>query len=271
MTSPSSDLLPEDRPRLSPGRYLDLIEAEARQFADVARRTPPGARSASYPGYDATSLTVHVGSTFARTAHVVRTGELQDSALLVPPPHRAPADWLEDAAGDLVAAARATDASRVVPSFPFGEVKPLASVYRSALTEVAVHRWDLESAGDSHAPVETDLAVDLLDAIFDWWAPVLLADRRIGLYLGGTVVLDAIDAGVRWLVTVEDGVLSGRRTDHPGGADAALAGPADRLLVAVWKRAPRTELGLTLTGDAALVDRFLRIPYIPDPQITAAH
>jgi hypothetical protein len=254
-------------------RYLDLVELEAHRFAEVARGLAPTARSRSYPGFDVETLTVHVGATLVTGAHVVRTGDLlQDAARRVPPPHRPAADWLEDAAADFVSAARGADPGRRVPTVPNGELAPLLSVFRSTVTEVAVHRWDLESAGDgAHAPVATDLAVDLVDSIFGWWAPLLLADRRIGLHLGGTVDLHAVDAGVHWAVSVEGGRLAGGRVPSGAGADAVLAGPAEAVLLALFKRLDLGAPALVVEGDRVLVERFLRIPYVPDPQISAAH
>ena len=80
-----------------------------------------------------------------------------------------------------------------------------------------------------------------------------------------------MDTGTRWAVTVVDGVLDGRRTASTTGADAVLAGASELVLLALWKRLPPDAAGLTIQGDATLVDRLLRIPYVPDPQISAAH
>jgi hypothetical protein len=248
------------------------VEGEALRFVEASRRIDPAARSRSYPGFDATGLTTHAAEILAAGAHVIRTRTVPEGKPAGPPPGTAPADWLDAARDEFVGLARDADPAAEVPTYPFGDVRPLAWVYRSAVTELALHRWDLESAGlGAPAPIATDLAVDLVDAVFEWWAPTLLAGRRAGLYLGGTVALHATDADVRWLVTVADGHLVGRRADPAETADATLSGPADRVVVALWKRLQPDADGLTVEGDRALVQRLLRIGYIPDPQTTAAH
>jgi len=273
MSLTGSRTVPQAPASLPPQRYLDLVEAEAALLAGTARALPATARSRSYPGFDVASLTAHVTSVLAHAASLARPGT---------PPEALPdalpgaggepgADALQAAAADFLAAARAADPTAPVPTYPTGALRPLAEVYRSVVTEVAVHRFDAQSAGDQQDPLAVDLSVDLIDAVFDRWAPLLLADRRAGLYLGGIVALDASDAGARWTVAVEEGRLAGRRAPAEAPADAVLSGPAHRVALALWKRIRRDADGLATSGDGGLVDRLLRIGYIPDPQTTATH
>lgn len=253
--------------------YLDRIADEVTRVVAVIGAPDPEARLVTYPGYQVGTLGQHLGSILTRSEQLLRTGELPDYGQ----PVAAPAGvglgrWVGAAADAFLATARSTDPDREVPSYPHGQLRPARSVLRTVVTELALHRWDLESASGNHGPVDTALAVDLIDSVFEIYAPNAQAGRRVGLYLGGTVALEATDAGVAWQVAVDDhGVLSGARIEPGLAADATLGGPAQALLIAVWKRTSLAASGLTVTGDPSLVERFLRIPYLPDPQTTAAH
>jgi hypothetical protein len=257
---------------LPAARYVDLIQQEVARFADVARRTVPDTWLVSYPGYQAGSLTTHIGAILTRSEELLRTGVLPDYGTPVAvPAGTEPVDWITRAADAFVATAGGIDGDLLVPTYPLGDRKPARNVLRTVVTEVALHRWDLESATGEHAPVAPDLAVDLIDSIFEVYAPNSLANRRVGLFLGGTVLFAATDTDARWRVSVVDGALRSERVDATATADATVMGAVHELLVALWKRTPLAASGLAVSGEGSLVERFLRIPYIPDPQTTAAH
>jgi hypothetical protein len=142
---------------------------------------------------------------------------------------------------------------------------PSAAVFwmRRQAQEVAVHRIDAADAvhaagGPSPAPMEVDGAADGIDE----WAQVFLAVRwhqRFGdlpddLH-GRTIGLHTTDGTptTRRITLRPDGAT----IDDGGTADVDVHGPAQDLLLALWRRRPLDPL--TIDGDQTLVDHLLDV------------
>jgi uncharacterized protein (TIGR03083 family) len=116
--------------------------------------------------------------------------------------------------------------------------------------EVAVHRWDAQTAaGDPH-PIDRVLAVDGIQEAFDL-APVRLAANP-PRGTGETIHFHCTDGEGEWLLRLTpDGLVV---TQEHAKGDVAARGSASDLLLMVWGR-----LGpdaVDVFGDAALLERF---------------
>jgi uncharacterized protein (TIGR03083 family) len=124
--------------------------------------------------------------------------------------------------------------------------------FRRMAHETAVHRWDAQSAAALPTPVEPALAADGVSEVLEVFLP---SGRRQGPDdLDGVVRLVATDTGDEWAVRVRGTTMSVLDTDtvfDPGpGAQAAAAGTASDVLLALWGRVPFDVL--RVEGDAGL-------------------
>jgi uncharacterized protein (TIGR03083 family) len=134
--------------------------------------------------------------------------------------------------------------------------------------EVAVHRTDAADAvhargGPVPDPIEPDGAADAIDE----WANLFLAVRwqqRFGDFpedlVGRTVHIHGTDEpapadGAEWLLTFTTDGVDVQATHAKG--DVAVRGPAQDLLLALWRRRPIETVDVI--GDVALAERVLDI------------
>lgn len=132
--------------------------------------------------------------------------------------------------------------------------------------EVAVHRIDAQDAvhaagGPAPDPLDADAAADGIDE----WARLFLAVRfgqRFGALPaaleGRTVHVHGTDDpapadGAEWLLTFADGGVDVAATHAKG--DVALRGPAEDLLLVLWRRRPLDDL--EVIGDRAVAEALL--------------
>jgi hypothetical protein len=250
--------------------YLRHLSDDGHRLADVGRRTPIDGRVSSYPAYAAGTLAAHVAVGLRRLTTILET------AKTAPLPHASPPGPGEsvyvlveaELAAFLDVAGRMDLGERVehfLPSAP----QTAGLVVRIAATELAIHRWDLETVTGEHLPIAGPLAADLVDALFDVWVPARLGNGP-PVALGGTACLEASDTGDRWLVESADGRLRGGPIEAPVRATATLTAPISDLLLVLWKRLDRAAPGIACTGDTDVLDRFLALDYVPDPKTSPA-
>ena len=133
-----------------------------------------------------------------------------------------------------------------------------------------MHRIDAELAVGRTVALDTRIAADGID---EWLATVTnpryrgSADVMHALPAGAALRLRATIAGqhdegaaAEWVVrATADGVNLERGA---GRGDVNVSGPADRLLLALVRRAPADDAALTVTGEAALFSGWLaRTPF----------
>jgi predicted lipid carrier protein YhbT len=120
------------------------------------------------------------------------------------------------------------------------------------LHETAVHRADAELALGHNFTLEPEIAAD---AISEWLERVAIQAGRDGQVLplddDNTLHLHATDAGLdadgEWTVTPAQGAIAWSH-EH-GKGTVALRGGAVDLLLAVVRRKPTADTGITLFGD----------------------
>jgi uncharacterized protein (TIGR03083 family) len=158
--------------------------------------------------------------------------------------------YVAEGAAALRAALVATDLDEVV--WTFAGPAPARWWLRRQAQETTLHALDaIEAAGQGDLPVSPELAVDGVSELLDVFVP-LVFDVESFAGTGETLHLHATDAPGEWLVTFEPGkvVVTG---EHAKG-DVAARGPALDLLRLMWGRTAGP--GLTLFGNAAIIDRF---------------
>jgi uncharacterized protein (TIGR03083 family) len=216
---------------LSDEAYLAALEQDAAAVVECLRRGPLEAPVTGCPGWDLRALVVHLGRT-----HRWATAALTDTADPAYPP-RPDGDrlveWFSDGAAALHRALRETDSAQPCWTFSLDD-RTVAFWMRRQALETAVHRWDAQHALGHADGIDAALAADGVDEVARMFYPRQIAlGRREPL--GRAVTLRPVDAG--------EPVPVGE-----GEPLATVSGPAELLLLTLWRRASGTEL----VGDGAL-------------------
>jgi uncharacterized protein (TIGR03083 family) len=231
-------------------RYHASLEADAEAFAALVRSGDPDRPVRSCPGWTLRDLARHLGGIHRWATQAIRTGApgQQPSG---PEDRGALTDWFVEGATLLLETLRATDPD--APAWTFGPHPRTASFWsRRQAQETAVHLWDARKSQGLPSPLDADLAADGVDEVATVFFPRQVRLGRI----------PPLGRGVRLLL--DDGpssLLAGDGTDPDAPAAATLAGPADRLLLALWGRAGVD--GLRVTGDPGAVQDLLAAGITP--------
>ncbi|WP_420033857.1 maleylpyruvate isomerase family mycothiol-dependent enzyme [Streptomyces sp. cg28] len=233
------------------------------------------------PDWSVADLVFHLGVTHRQVARIAgaRSSEppegLGDPALLRLPEQRwgwpevgrgplvgrmprGLLDWFRDGADQLEKVFAARDPGEPVWSWaPRGlGGRTVGFWMRSQAIEAAVHRWDAESAAGVPEPVETWLAADAVSHVFEVLAPARQAWGQTPPGRGERLRITQTDGFRSWIVQVDaDDVLLNQGT---GCCLVELAGSVSDLMMHLWQRIPREEMGVR--GEEALLDRYLPSP-----------
>jgi uncharacterized protein (TIGR03083 family) len=219
----------------------------------------------SCPEWTLRELAVHVGRARRWSAQICATrspafiefGSLPDGRFPDAAPARA--QWLAEGARRAAAAFAEAGQDRVW--WPFGPAAPASCWARRTCHETLVHAADASVAAGLEPDLPPALAADAIDEWLTVIRPTLGGDDPAGPALppGAAVHLDAAGAG-GWVIRREPAGLTVTRTAGPAGAgpaDAGLAGPAGELLLVLMGRVPAGDPAVTVSGDAAVLDRWL--------------
>jgi uncharacterized protein (TIGR03083 family) len=230
-------------------RYLEALSEESGAFFDAVAKTTLDALVPSCPDWTVEDLVYHLGE-----VHYF-WGEIAARHLAEPDvsdPVRPGADhivgWALEQAATLQRVLSQADPA--TPVWTWSTQHDIAFIIRRMAQETAVHRWDAQRAAGVPEPIEAELASDGIDEFLT----LFFAHPKMGSgSIGGSVHVHATDTPGEWLVEeTDDGVTV--TAQHAKG-DAALRGPANDLLLALWRRVgPDTP---EVIGDRGVADRFL--------------
>jgi uncharacterized protein (TIGR03083 family) len=220
------------------------------------------------PEWTLRELAVHVGRAHRWSAQIAATRSPAFIAFRAVPdgkfPDAAPAraEWLEAGARRAVAAFAEAGQGRVW--WAFGPAAPASCWARRMCHETLVHAADASAAAGQVPVLPPALAADAIDEWLTVIRPALGgADDGQGLPPGAAVHVDAAGAG-GWVIRRDAGGLTVTRTAGPaaglagaGPAGAVLAGPAGALLLVLMGRVPAGDPAVAVSGDAAVLDRWL--------------
>lgn len=241
---------------LAPLDHPSLLRRELDQFVAALRRGPLTASIVACPGWDLHQLGAHLAFIHRWAAAALLTaaapprGEIPEA----PADPAALADWIA-AGGEALLDAIA----RVPPDAPTWHPFPaplVAGVWpRRQLHELVVHRWDAQDAIGDAQPIDPAVASDGIDEYFS-----MMLQRRVvrdgGELPRSSLHVHCTDTPGEWLVT-SDGHEFVLRREHAKG-DAALRGPAESLLLALWGRRHGAP-AIDVVGDAAVADEWLAL------------
>ncbi len=219
----------------TPDWYLAHLELEMDRFASALVGADLDAPVPACGDWNVARLAEHLGqihrwANFCAT-HARPPSEDEAAALESYDPDDV-AGWYRRCADELLATLRELDPGAATwHPFP---VERVAAVWpRRQAHEVAVHRWDLESALGDPSPIDPELASDGIDEYFEIAIPRLLVRGRITVPESSFHV-HCTDVEGEWLVWSDGGEFRMKRAHEKG--DAALRGPAEVILLELWGR-----------------------------------
>lgn len=230
---------------------VSAIRREGAALADAARIAGVDAKVPSCPLWTITDLLGHIGRIHRWVAKIIEdraTDRGKHWSESAPPPPDELIDWF--AAGVPMLADALTSAGPAAEMWTWTSDHSAAFWARRQAVETAVHRVDAQLARGEFDPVETALAVDGIDELFDLIAFWPSADRVRGE--GETLHFHCTDADGEWLVRLHPDRVDVTR-EHAKG-DVAARGAASDLLLFVYGRVPPERL--EVFGDAALLTRW---------------
>jgi uncharacterized protein (TIGR03083 family) len=220
---------------------LATIDREATALRRAAGRDLM-ARVPGCPEWNVTDLVRHIGEVHDVWAWVLASGTESEAAMQAYEAPGRPSDdqlipWAEARTALLLAAIEVVDPG--APRWNWsGQDQTARWIGRRMLHETVIHRWDAESATGTPGPIASQVAADGID---EYLRVFLLSS---GDYHGpsGTLGLATTDTAHGW--SVEFAPPAVRVTDSVDTAEAQTwAAPAEALLLRLWERGERTDIG----------------------------
>lgn len=241
--------------------YEEHLYAVGRESADIAaglRAGPLDVKVPTCPDWTLIDLATHLGQFCGLWTHV-----LCESTGAPKTPFTDPsadqsdgewfASWFEEQAAYLTE--KLTSLHAAAPSWTWHPTDQTAGfIARRAANELAVHRYDVQSARSAPQPVEGSLAVDGIEEIFVMVEAWRVLGNGGGTGEGQTLHLHASDPDAEWTLTLApDGLVVERAHSK---ADLALRGAASDLELVLYDR---PALGtVERFGDDAVLDAWTR-------------
>lgn len=235
--------------------HLHVLAEENDRFIMAARAAGWTSEVAACPGWNAAELAFHMCKVQSMFLGMLTTDAKSPKDL--PRLQRPESD---DGLVDLFIAG-ATQLEHVLENtsddalvWTFTGPRPASWVKRRMAHEVLVHRFDAEIAAGELSPTDEVICADGIDEKFDVFVS-WLGDK---LQLTRTVHLHCSDTEGEWMLGPDPGGVRVAR-EH-GKGDVAFRGPAQLLLLALWRRITVDEAlaaGAEVFGDRATLDGFM--------------
>jgi uncharacterized protein (TIGR03083 family) len=235
---------------------LAVLDRETQALSTaLSRARATGALAAPVqgcPGWSVAELGRHVGGVHRWACAALATDRPPAGEPAGPAADDDVPAWCAEGAAELRAALHAVPANR--RCWTFDDTDPTAVFWRRRQAhEAALHRWDVETALGAPARIDRTAALDGIAEVLGMFLP---RQVRLGRLAATPEQVD--------LVPVEDAVPRPVRTGTPAGAPVGtVAGPAEALLLLLWRRTPLTDPRLEVHGDSAAVAAALDRPLTP--------
>ncbi|MEV6275966.1 maleylpyruvate isomerase family mycothiol-dependent enzyme [Nocardia sp. NPDC051832] len=228
---------------MAPDEYLALLRAELDAFGHciTGQLDAPVEHCGEWTLYD---LIDHMGggNLWVVTAVKEHRGDYDPPA--GPRDPAALRDWYSETANALVSVLAADPDT---PAWTFFPPHTVGFWRRRRWLETLVHRFDAEHALGIDSRIEPAHAADGIAEVLEVFVPRMIK-RGLATEPTHAVRLSAIDTGGSWVL-------------GPGDPVATISGPATKLFLALWNRAPATEL--FWSGDVATAREVMKGPLVP--------
>lgn len=238
--------------RLDPAEYRRLLDLETSRMAAVDESSL-GCDIPHIEGWTVHSVIGHT-AWLLRYISLCLQAEPDDppsrSAIGEPPVGPDVLTWFEEGAERVRAILADADLDAMRPTWTGPQ--PASWWLRRVTQEIAMHRWDSQSATGQPDVIDADLARDGIEEVLEVFVPNRLQfDVLAGT--GDTVHLHATDADDgEWMLDLQPDEVRWQRGHAKG--DVAARGPMSDLLLLLWSRIPPTRL--EVFGDVGLLERW---------------
>ncbi|WP_445270103.1 maleylpyruvate isomerase family mycothiol-dependent enzyme [Streptomyces sp. DSM 41634] len=254
--------------------HIDRIshfQSEASAFEKAVRqafdRGEPVPTVLSCPGWTVSDLVAHLGGVHRYLAHVLRerlTAPPDPAGLGLP---RVPADpgalteWFAQGAREL--AELLGELGPDTPVWTWSAEQTSGFWLRMQLIELAVHRWDAQSATGTAGPLDPGVAADAVTQTVEVMAPARRSWKAAPAGTGERYRFRSTDGPETWTVVfaADEVLLECAPVPEPGPtspADVEAAATASDLALFLWGRLPATALRVT-AGDATLLPHWFTL------------
>jgi uncharacterized protein (TIGR03083 family) len=233
------------------GDRIDAVERETRLIAGAFASAPRDAPVPTCPEWSLIDLATHVGEFTGLWTHVVCEASGVEKTPFAPPAQDEDLGaWYEPLGGHLVDHLRQTTAE--TPCWMWMDEQTAGCVARRCANELAIHRFDAQSASNTTTALDPDVAIDAIEEIFVmlpvWENP---PDGS-----GKTLHLRATEGDERTITLGREGPRIHADGPHGSAADLTLTGSASDLGLLLYRR---PTLGVVQRdGDATALDAWYR-------------
>ncbi len=229
--------------------HVAAVERESGALVAALRAGPIDAALPPCPDWVVADLARHVGEFSGFWSHNLCEAAGRPKTPFNDAPSEGLVDWCDDLLGHLVGSLKATPADTEVWTWVEDD-KTARFVARRCAHELAVHRFDAQSARGAPEAIEAELAADGIEEIF----VMMGARERSGAASGETLHVHGTDRDAEWLITLREDGFDVRR-EHAKG-DLALRGATSDLELTLYERPALGEV--QRYGDDSVLDSWYR-------------
>ena len=231
---------------LAPAQCLAYLHAEVDRFNALLPDADFAAPVAACPGWTVEDLVRHQGNVHRWAEQIARTGELKRNGDEGPSETADLAAWFREGAALLTSTLETVNPEDSGWSLSKAD-QTRRFWFRRQAQETFVHRIDLETALQAPSPRDAVLAADGVGEVFDVFLQRML-DRGDATEIVAPVALQATDVDAAWTIQTDRSITDG------ASGDALIEGPAEALLLLLWKRIDSHDSRLVLSGSAPALD-----------------
>ncbi len=241
-------------------KYIEYVASEGDLFASAVEHGGLNVPIADCPGWDMRELAHHLGMIHLwAAANIVfpepdwlDVKDLPDLVQYWPelaaayPEDADAASWYRATHANLLEVLRSTPVDHECFSF-LPAPNPLTMWARRQASEIAIHRFDAQSAHGLPSHFDPHFAADMLDELLCGFA---IRPGTLDMEAPQVMHVHANDTEAHWYVSL--GPESTETSREGDRADLTLTGSAADLYVKLWNRTPDTNL--EMSGNTDLVD-----------------